>query len=158
MLSAYQLHTALAVWSLIVGVFLCTVYDLFRLFGFRRRQSRILLFVSDLVFCLIATASMLLLFFNLSYGRMRAYAFVLVIVGFLIWRFTVGRVLFSAMQRLLTVAEGLLNSLKIRAKHCFAVLVRWIYTKSYCKANPYRSIKRFKRKEYQNGAKDTDTH
>ncbi len=124
---------ALAVWSLIVGAFLCAVYDIFRLFRLCRRQNALLLFFCDLLFCLFATVCLLLLFFNLSYGRMRLYAFALSVAGFLIWRFTVSRFVMSLLLKLIKRAEKILNSIKMRVIAKGKRISRRIYTKRYCK-------------------------
>lgn len=133
MSNEYLLHMALAVWSLIVGAFLCAVYDVFRLFRLRKKQNAIVLFICDLIFCLIATVSLLILFFNLSYGRMRMYALVLAVVGFLIWRLTVSRLVMHLMQKLIKQTEKILNSIKTRLASRIQRISRRIYTKHYCK-------------------------
>lgn len=133
MSNEYFLHNALAVWSLMVGAFLCAVYDVFRLFRLRRKQNFLLLFFCDILFCLFATICFLLLFFNLSYGRMRLYAFALSVIGFLIWRFTVSRFVMMLLLKILMLAEKLLNSIKMRISAKIKRILRYIYTKRYCK-------------------------
>lgn len=133
MQNEFFLHTALALWSVAVGAFICAVYDLFRIFRLRRRQNAIVLFLCDLLFCAIATVCMLVLFFNLSYGRVRAYAFVFAFFGFLAWRFTVSRAVISLCLRLVSCAERLLHLIKMRLMSLFMRLSRKIYTAFYCK-------------------------
>lgn len=151
------LYTALAIWSLAAGAFLCGVYDLFRLFRLRGKQKRVTLFFCDLLFCLIAAVTMLLLFFNLSFGRARAYAFVFCGAGFLIWRLTVSRLVMRLMLRLITFAEKLLNSIKMRLNVLLFKLSRRIYTSNYCRKklryvqNGFGILK--KRKEIKNDKK-----
>ncbi len=142
------LHQALALWSVIVGAFLCVVYDVFRVTRLRRRQNSVLLFFCDIAFCLIATCAMLLLFFNLSFGKMRAYAFALVAIGFLVWRLTVSRFVIGLLIKFLTVTERFLNSIKMRALAVVRRLSRRIYTMCYCR-NVVRGIRKmkFERKE-----------
>ena len=123
----------LALWSLIVGAFLCVVYDLFRLPRLIKRQSGLMLFVSDLLFCIIASLSMLLLFFNLSSGKMRGYSFALALLGFLAWRFTVSFAVITLLRRLISAVNKLLNSIKMRACAVLNRAKRRIYTKIYCK-------------------------
>jgi hypothetical protein len=129
----FLLKTALAVWSVILGAFLCALYDIFRVFRLRRRQNAVTLFVCDLVYCLASTVCMMLLFFNLSYGRMRAYSFALIAFGFLVWRFTVSRVVMSLLLRLFKLTEHILNSIKSRVLFAIALATRRIYTANYCK-------------------------
>ena len=88
---AYHLHTELAFWSLLLGVFLGFCYEFFR-FAHRLHPKAVwLIFLEDLLFSGICLLGMLLLFFNLSYGRMRLYAFVGVPAGFILWYVTLGR-------------------------------------------------------------------
>lgn len=154
-------HTALALWAVVVGAFLCAVYDVFRVFRLRRKQKTAVLFVCDFVFSLICTVCMLLLFFNLSYGRMRAYAFACALVGFLIWRFTVSRVFIALVQKLLSFAGRTFNSIKMRVSAIVSRVSRRIYTKFYCRrlvsvARNGAFIK--KRKEIKDDRKETGPH
>ena len=86
----------LALWSAVLGVALCIVYDVFRFFRIGFLRGNVGIFICDIAFCMFATAGMLVLFFNLTNGRIREYAFLFVIFGFLLWRFTAGRVLMLA--------------------------------------------------------------
>lgn len=155
----YLLHTELALWSVLLGAFLCAVYDVFRLFRLRGKQNAVVLFVCDLAFCIISAVCMLILFFNLSYGKMRGYAFVFVILGFLIWRFTVSRLVMSLMLRLVKMVSRVLNSIKMRVICIIKRIMRRIYTSCYCKRNIKRIIdfKEVKRKENNNDGKETDS-
>ncbi len=136
----------LALASLCVGAFLCAVYDVFRLFRLVREQNGVALFLSDLLFCIIASLCMTVLFFNLSFGRMRAFAFVFALIGFLIWRSTVGRVVMLLMKKLLAILKKLLNSIKTRLRVIISPVIGWINKiKEGVKA-------RFKRKENENVA------
>lgn len=130
----YLLQTALAVWSVILGAFLCAVYDVFRLFRMIRKQNRVLLFVFDFIFCVFSAACFLILFFNLSYGRLRMYAFVLAAVGFMLWRFTVSRLIMMLLLKLIKRIKKLLSLIKMRASVKLQRLSRRIYTKRYCRS------------------------
>ena len=154
----YFLHFALAFWSIILGAFLCAVYDVFRLFRLRKKQNAFLLFVYDVLFCLIAAVSLLILFFNLSFGRPRIYAVLLCIVGFLIWRVTVSRLVMAIMNRLFGFIERILITLKRKIVFNLKRISRFIYTSAYCRTTVSK-IKgyKFKRKEKENGTKETHT-
>lgn len=130
----YLLQTALAVWSVILGAFLCAVYDIFRLLRLVRRQNAVLLFVSDLIFCIFSAVCLLILFFNLSYGRIRMYALLLCAVGFFVWRFTVSRITMKLLQRLIVMIKKLLNLIIMRVSVKQKRLARRIYTIYYCRS------------------------
>ena len=142
----YLLHTVLAVWAVITGAFLCAVYDIFRLFRLCRRVGSLLLFFSDLVFCTFATVCLLILFFNLSYGRVRMYALVLVFFGFLIWRFTVSRIVMTLLLKLIRRTQKIVRSIKMRISVRIKRLFRRIYTRNYCR----RAVKSVFRKDLKN--------
>ena len=129
----YLLHTALAAWAFVLGAFLCAVYDVFRLFRLNRKQNAILLFFSDILFCVFSTVCLLILFFNLSYGRVRFYALAITFIGFLVWRFTVSRLVMMLINKLLGRIKKLLTSIKMRISVKLKRLSRRIYTKNYCK-------------------------
>ncbi|MBQ8895536.1 MAG: spore cortex biosynthesis protein YabQ [Clostridia bacterium] len=147
---------ALALWSLAVGAFLCAVYDIFRLLRLRRKQNALVLFLCDLLFCAIAAVCAMLLFFNLSYGKMRAYSFVLIAFGFMAWRLTVSRFVMSLLNRLLTVVSKILNSIKMRVLGIIKLCSRRIYTAVYCK-RAIASARKLKpeRKENENDTEKT---
>lgn len=155
----YLLHSALALWSVALGAFLCAVYDVFRLFRILKKQNAVVLFICDVAFCIISAVCMMIMFFNLSYGRMRAYAFVFALAGFLIWRFTVSRAVMSLMKRLVTAVYNLLNSAKMRVKRFIKRISHRIYTIYYCKKNikSIENLKEVKRKENENDGKEAYT-
>ena len=152
----YLQHFELALWSLIVGMLLCAVYDVFRLFRLRSAQNRILLFVCDFLFCIISAIVMSVLFFNLSYGRIRAYAFVFALVGFLVWRVTVSRFVMAVMNYIVNAVLKILNLTKMRVCVILKNTSRRIYTKRYCNKS-VASVKEIevKRKEQENDGKET---
>ncbi len=96
----YSLFYLLALWAFVLGVASGLLYELFRLLHRMHPRASWLIFLEDLLFCLICVCGLLLLFFNLSYGRMRLYAFVFMAIGFLLWYFTVGKVFQKSLSRL----------------------------------------------------------
>ena len=118
--------------SLLLGMFLCGVYDIFRISRLGGRAGVIIVFICDIAFSAITVASLLLLFFNLSFGRVRVYALAIVLLGFLLWRFTVSRVYIALCIRIIKLIERILNSIKMRVKAVLNRLFRLIYTKLYC--------------------------
>ncbi len=124
---------ALSVASFILGAFLCAVYDAFRIFRLRRRFNSAVLFFSDIIYSLIVSLSLLLLYFNFTYGRVRVYAFVIALLGFLAWRFTVSRLVISLVMRFIDFAVRVLDSLKMRVFGLIKRTSRRIYTAFYCR-------------------------
>ena len=106
---SYHLHTMLALWSLLLGVFLGFCYEFFRFAHRLHPGAAWLIFFEDLLFSGVCLCGMLLLFFNLSYGRMRLYAFVGVPAGFVLWYVTLGKLFRLACMRFLTVCRATLG-------------------------------------------------
>lgn len=145
--------TLLALWAVAVGAFLCAVYDLFRVFRLRKRQNSVLLFFSDVAFSLVCAVSMLVLFFNLSYGKMRLYAFACVLLGFLAWRFTLSRLYIMIIKAVIAFAERFFSAVLRKISVLFFAISRRISTFFYCNSVSRGFRKGFyfkKRKEFKN--------
>ena len=143
------LEGALALWSLALGGLLCAVYDVFRLFRLCRKQNPFMLFFADIAFSLISAILTSLLFFNFSNGKMRAYPLMLMLVGFLIWRFTVSALIMQAMKRIFMRVRSLLGSARRYVILLIRLFVRKIATIIYCKRT-LKSIRNIKPKGKEN--------
>ncbi len=152
----------LAVWAVAVGGLLCAVYDVFRVIRLRLGLRKgIPLFICDFAFCMFATLCMLVLFFNLTYGKVRLYAFWFVFLGFGLWRVTVGRLIVALLLWLLGVLSNFFDLAKQRIKVWISAVMRIIYTKNYCRRTLTQASGGFgllKRKEAVNerNTKQTD--
>ena len=87
----YSLHFTLFIASVINGIFLGLVYDFFRISRMFFLRNRVIIFFEDLLFCLICSLTFIILFYNYSFGQMRAFAFLGSIGGFCAYYFTLGR-------------------------------------------------------------------
>ena len=87
----YGLHFILFFASILNGVLLGLVYDCFRVSRMFFLKNRVVIFIEDLLFCTVCALSFVLLFYNFSFGKMRAYAFLGSIGGFCVYYFTLGR-------------------------------------------------------------------
>lgn len=114
---SYILFDLLALWAVILGAALGLLYEFFRLLHLLHPRVSWLIFLEDLLFCMLCTFGLLLLFFNLSYGRMRMYAFVFTAAGFVLWYFTAGKLFRKAVLLLVSL---------IRPR--FAYVAAWSYT------------------------------
>lgn len=128
------LQDSLWLWSLIAGAFLCAVYDLFRVFRLIRPMGQIRLFVADFLFCVISAVVMLVLFFNLTYGRVRLYVVLFALPGFLVWRLTVSRLFIALAFKVVRTAERLVAIVKESSKNLWKRFSKRIKTKIYCRA------------------------
>ncbi len=150
----FRLQSLLALWSIVTGAFLCAVYDVFRVMRIRRRQNAAVMFLFDLAFCLIASVTMSVLFFNLSFGKMRAFSFVLAVVGFLVWRFTVSRLVMYVMNLVLDRLIGIYKACKLYMMSRVARAYSRLSTAYYCRKT-VREVKTLCTKGIGNEQKDT---
>ncbi|MBR5746139.1 MAG: spore cortex biosynthesis protein YabQ, partial [Clostridia bacterium] len=97
-MQAFSQGVLLSLWSAAAGAFLCAVYDIFRLCRIGRKAGAAELFFADLLFCLFVYAVFALLFFNLTHGKVRWFAFAFAACGFRLWRATVSRVFMRAAE------------------------------------------------------------
>ena len=122
------IQTALGFWAFVTGIFLCAVYDIFRVLRLRRRVNGLMLFVADFAFCLVSAVAMLVLFFNLSFGKVRIYAFVFALLGFLLWRFTVGRAFVALVGRVIDFLHSIVSAIKTYLKKLYHRTERFLTT------------------------------
>ena len=149
---------ALYLWSLILGGCFGATYDLLRitrvLLGVhysrrttdrlrairlpllppicKRRRSRLLgivIFLEDLLFCLLVGVVMILLFYSANHGRIRLPAFLLAAVGFLLYRASIGRAVMAFSEVIAFFLEVFIRYVLFFACYPFRLLYRWV---RYC--------------------------
>lgn len=138
-------------------MFLCAVYDVFRVTRLVKKPNPFVLFLSDLGFSLIAICSFLLLFFNLSFGKVRVYAVLFSVLGFFLWRLTVSKLAVGLTLKLVRKTEKFLKLQKSRAVFLIKKASRILYTYHYCK-NAAKSIKKLKLKEVKDATVKINTN
>ncbi len=137
------LSVDLAVWSFVCGVLLCGIYDIFCVSRLIKKQKALILFINDFLFCIIAALVMLILFFNLSFGEPRMYAFLFALLGFTLWRYTVSRFYIWLIRRVVEFMSNLLNLIKMRIIGLVKRALRLIYSGIYCRRTIENSKKGF---------------
>lgn len=108
----YRLHFVLFFASIVNGVILGLIYDCFRVSRMFFLKNKIVIFFEDLAFSLVCAVSFMILFYNYSFGRMRAYAFLGSIGGFCIYYFTVGRFTRAVCEKVYSVVSPILKRVK----------------------------------------------
>lgn len=88
--------------SLLLGVFLGAVYDVFRLVRIVLPKNNALIFVEDVLFCMFSTVSFLLLAFNVGSGRIRGFAAAGTLFGFSLYYSTVGKLVYKANEKIIS--------------------------------------------------------
>ena len=119
----------------IPGVFLGAIYDVFRIlriarlntqgtvisgiyehFKIQKRHCRpktkksgfILVFIEDIFFCIIAALTEILLFYHLNDGVIRIYAISLSLIGFLVYRNSIGRFVVFIAKQIICLARNII--------------------------------------------------
>lgn len=128
MATDYGLHFTLLFASVITGIFLGMVYDLFRISRMFFLKNRIIIFIEDLIFCFVCALSFILIFYNYSFGQMRAYAFLGGIGGFCAYYFTLGRFTRSVCERIYAFVSPKIRRLRYRIKCKAYTIKKCIYT------------------------------
>ncbi len=82
-------------YSLALGAILCVFYDFFRALRKVGINSYLSVFIGDMLFWLCSTVVVFLFLVSVTNGEMRGYILFFCLVGFIIYRFTVGRLLFN---------------------------------------------------------------
>ncbi len=113
----YAQQTLLALWSVLTGLGLGFAYEWFRIFHFLHPNAIVLIFIEDIIFSLICALSISLLFFNLSFGKMRFFGFIFTLAGFCLWYFTAGRLFRIFCRRLSILLQPKLCRIRTRI-HC----------------------------------------
>ena len=71
----------------------------------RNRLREIFIFVSDFVFCIIASVMLILLFYQMNHGKIRFMTFVLAGAGFYLYRFTLGKPVMACSETIAFVLQ-----------------------------------------------------
>lgn len=90
-------------YSVLLGIGLCVLYDLFRLDRKVFRRSAVTVFFEDIVFWLIAALATFCLLLLHTNGQVRAFVLIGLLIGFLICRLTLTRLtdfLIAPLRRL----------------------------------------------------------
>lgn len=83
-----------------VGILLAVWYDVFRLIRVFSRPNAVRIFIEDLLYGISAAAVTLLASLPICHGHIRFFHFPALIIGFLCYYHTVGRLFFSLANRL----------------------------------------------------------
>ncbi|PKM62591.1 MAG: hypothetical protein CVU97_04560 [Firmicutes bacterium HGW-Firmicutes-21] len=124
----YGLHFTLFFYSIANGILLGLIYDFFRISRMFFLKNKIIIFFEDLLFCLICAVTFILLFYNFSFGQMRAYAFVSGIGGFCAYYFTLGRFTRAVCERVYAFMSPKIKRLRCRIQALLYYVKKRIYT------------------------------
>lgn len=96
-------------YSLVLGVSLGIVYDLFKLDRLLFKRSKIFLFFSDILFWLISAFLIFTFCVIFSNGQIRGYIVLGTLLGFVIYRLTLSKLIFLLVNPLKKLVKKLNN-------------------------------------------------
>lgn len=139
----YGLHFILFFASIVNGAVLGLIYDCFRVSRMFFLRNKIVIFFEDLAFCLICAVSFMILFYNYSFGMMRAYAFLGSIGGFCIYYFTAGQFTKAVCEKVYSIVSPILKKARNRIATAVYNCYKQIFTYARCAVYIKRAGKGF---------------
>ena len=97
--------------SAILGFILGAFFEVFRLLRCAGINNNFFVFIQDLTFMLISGVCIFLFTFAVSYGVFRAHIFIGVIAGFLLYYFTLGKLIFALSHSIIALIRKILKLL-----------------------------------------------
>ncbi len=118
-LSQWQMLQA-ALYAVLVGAFLGAVYDLFRISHLAMEHEHggsaigeglrsAVIFVGDLLYAVFSALVICILLYHTNYGRVRYFMLLGALAGFLLWRFTAGRLIMLAAGGIIALIRALFS-------------------------------------------------
>lgn len=101
----------LFLWSVLLGGALGACYDVFRILRIAVRPGKLLLLVQDLLFFLLAAAASFLFFQEATQGVVRVSLLAGELLGFLVYYFTVGAVVYRLAGAIIGAVKKVLSFL-----------------------------------------------
>lgn len=87
--------------SILLGAVICTFYDLIRATRKAGANSFFAVFIGDIVFWLVSAVVVFLFLVATTNGEIRGYVLLFAVVGFLLYRLTIGRIVFICLSSVL---------------------------------------------------------
>lgn len=138
--------------SILLGVLLGVLYDVFRLVRLVLPKKSVIIFFEDILFCMSATVCFLLLVFNAGSGQIRGFAVFGTLFGFATYYKTLGKLVFKANELILGFLKKILKWLVKTLTSPFVVAAKKITTsvkgktkelrRKKAKRNALRSIRK----------------
>ena len=106
-------------YALLLGAILCFIYDIIRATRVLGADSFVAVFIGDVFFWLVSAVAVFIFLVATTNGEIRGYVLMSCAVGFLFYRFTIGRIVFSLVKVLLCfIARVIKKASDISARFC----------------------------------------
>ena len=127
-------------YSVILGAGLGIVFDVFRVIRAVIPHNSFFVALEDVIFMLIWTFSLVIFSVELSGGNIRFFCFVGTLLGFVIYFFSVGKIVITFIRRISSFIRRLLNAIFGRIygflRRCFVSVcqkVKYFFVDNYTK-------------------------
>jgi len=114
-------------YSNIVGAGIGVIYDIFRIIRIILPKTKTIIFFEDILFCLTAAPVMSIFIFNTGYGIVRGFSILGAIIGFSVYYFTVGKIIYRLSNIIINFIRKLLNCLYRIITTPFIILFRSVF-------------------------------
>ena len=79
------------IYSLVLGMMICTFYDILRALRKTGSRSYLSVFIGDLLFWIVSAFVTFIFLLSRTNGEIRGYVLISMLLGFTLWRFTLSR-------------------------------------------------------------------
>ena len=106
----------LVLYSLAFGICVGILYDCFRVSRLVFHLNGIVVFIEDILFCLMVAASYFIFCFLFNHGQVRLYVTVTAILGWFVYYITIGKAVYFLIRKCMRAIGKLANRIKNRKK------------------------------------------
>ena len=93
---------------IIVGVVICILFDFFRILRKSFKTPDIITYIEDIVFGVLAGIIIIFSIFKFNNGEIRSYLFIGILIGMLIYLFTISKIFINYGSKILTFLKKIL--------------------------------------------------
>lgn len=86
-----SLQPKIFLYSFVLGIMISIYFDLFKAIRVLHKFSNLQVFFQDIAFFLVVTPSVFIFLIAFTYGVLRGYVLIGLVLGFVIWRITLSR-------------------------------------------------------------------
>lgn len=138
----FYTQTNAFLYSFLLGVGLGAIYGLFKVVRVTFLSGKISVIICDVIYMLIVCLSLFFYSLAMLYGFIRFYVIAGVLVGFILYRMTIGRLLFRVYEPFVAFAKKILRKIttkfKIYSKKLLKILYKILYN-SNIKISTFRN-------------------
>lgn len=113
-------------YAIIVGAGISAVFDLFRIIRIALSHKSVFVFIEDLLFCLMSLAGTIFFFTVYNDGVFRLYLIAGILLGFIIWHFTLGSLIIFQAKLIIRIFKVILRFVLLPFKLIFKLICKFL--------------------------------